>query len=153
MLTVGDGAPEFELSNQHGEPVRLSSFSGSHVIVYFFPRARTDGCTAQAVGFKETYDAFEEANAAIVGISDDPVEDLAAFADEYALPFDLLSDVGGEVSTIYDAYGEKQLFGNTFEGVYRHTYVVDPEGIIEAAYDDVDPKRHADRVLSALTGS
>ena len=150
MLDVGDEAPEFELPNQRGESVRRSDFEGQRLVVYFYPRANTEGCTAEACGFEDALSQFEDADAAVVGISDDPVADLADFADEYDLSFDLLSDEFGEVATLYDSYGEKQMFGNTFDGVFRNTYVVGPDGRIEAVYEDVSPEGHAEDVLAAL---
>ncbi|WP_255167491.1 thioredoxin-dependent thiol peroxidase [Natrononativus amylolyticus] len=150
MLTVGEEAPEFELQNQHGETVRRSDFEGQRLVVYFYPRANTEGCTIEACAFEDHRPDFEAENAAIVGISDDPVEDLAAFAEEYDLEFDLLADENGEVSTLYESYGEKQMFGNTFDGVFRNTYVVGPDGAVEAVYEGVSPEGHAEKVLEEL---
>ena len=153
MLEGGDEAPEFELPNQHGEIVRRSDFEGDRLVVYFYPRANTDGCTTEACAFQETRDEFDDHDTHVVGISDDPVEDLAAFAEEYDLEFDLLSDEFGEVATLYESYGEKQLFGNTFDGVFRNTYVVGPDGHVEAVYEDVSPEGHAEDVLAGLEDS
>ena len=153
MLDVGAEAPEFELENQHGEPVRLSDFEGRRVVLYFYPRANTAGCTTEACGFRDELSAFEAAETAIVGISDDPVSDIADFAEEYDLEFDLLSDENGEVSTLYESYGEKQMFGNTFDGVFRNTYVIDADGNVEAVYEDVSPDDHAEEVLEELDES
>ncbi|ADD03996.1 homolog to peroxiredoxin [Natrialba magadii ATCC 43099] len=152
MLDVGDDAPAFELSNQHGEAVRLADFDGQRLVIYFYPRANTEGCTTEACQFDDALAAFEDANTAVVGISDDPVSDLDSFADEYDLSFDLLSDEDGTVATQYDSYGEKQMFGNTFDGVFRNTYVVGPDGTIETVYENVSPDGHAERVLESLEG-
>ncbi|ELY97328.1 alkyl hydroperoxide reductase/ thiol specific antioxidant/ Mal allergen [Natrialba chahannaoensis JCM 10990] len=150
MLDVGENAPAFELSNQHGEPVRLSDFDGQRLVIYFYPRANTEGCTTEACQFDDALATFQDADTAVVGISDDPVSDLDSFAAEYDLSFDLLSDEDGAVATQYDSYGEKQMFGNTFDGVFRNTYVVGPDGTIEAAYENVSPDGHAERVLESL---
>ena len=150
MLDVGDEAPEFELQNQRGETVSLSQFSGQPVVVYFYPRANTEGCTVEACEFRDAKPDFEDRGVAVVGISDDPITDLEAFADEHGLNFHLLSDEAGEVATLYDSYGEKQMFGNTFDGVFRNTYVVDADGRIAARYDGVTPKGHADEILNDL---
>ncbi|RQH00346.1 peroxiredoxin [Natrarchaeobius oligotrophus] len=150
MLDVGDEAPEFELPNQHGESVRRSDFDGQRLVVYFYPRANTDGCTTEACEFDAAKPRFDDNDAAVVGISDDPVPDLESFAAEYELGFDLLSDELGEVATLYDSYGEKQLFGNTFDGVFRNTYVVGPDGRIEAVYEGVSPEGHAEEVLEGI---
>ncbi|GAB3674414.1 thioredoxin-dependent thiol peroxidase [Halopiger thermotolerans] len=150
MLDVGDEAPEFELPNQRGETVRRSDFEGRRLVLYFYPRANTEGCTTEACGFDDALAQLDELDAAVVGISDDPVDDLETFADDYDLSFDLLSDELGEVATLYDSYGEKQMFGNTFDGVFRNTYVVGPDGRIEAVFEDVSPDGHAEEVLETL---
>ena len=150
MLDVGAEAPEFELENQHGESVSLSDFEGQRVVLYFYPRANTDGCTTEACGFRDELSAFEAAETAVVGISDDPVSDLADFASEYDLEFDLLADENGEVSTLYESYGEKQMFGNTFDGVFRNTYVIDADRTVEAVYENVSPDGHAEEILEEL---
>ncbi|QSW99350.1 thioredoxin-dependent thiol peroxidase [Haloterrigena alkaliphila] len=153
MLDVGDEAPEFELPNQHGDLVRRSDFEGERLVVYFYPRANTDGCTTEACAFNDAKPDFDDRDVSIVGISDDPVADLESFADDYDLAFDLLSDEHGEVASLYDSYGEKQMFGNTFDGVFRNTYVVDPDGRIEAVYEGVTPDGHAEEVLADLEDS
>ena len=150
MLQVGDEAPEFELYNQHGETVRRSDFDGRRLVVYFYPRVNTEGCTVEAREFNEAKPAYDERDVSIVGISDDPVEDLESFADAYDLEFDLLSDELGEVSTLYESYGEKHMFGNTFHGVYRNTYVVGSDGRVEAVYENVSPEGHATEILDDL---
>ena len=151
MLSVGEQAPGFELPDQDGELVSLDEFEGQWVVVYFYPRADTPGCTTEACEFRDAWDRFQGEDVAVVGISDDPVGDLDAFAEKYDLPFPLLSDDGGEVSAQYDAYGTKNVFGNVVEGVHRRTYIVDPEGDIAAAFGRVSPDGHADEVLEALS--
>lgn len=148
MLDVGADAPEFELENQDGETVSLEEFE-KRVVVYFYPRADTPGCTTEACGFRDAWDAFEERDVAVLGISDDSIEDLADFASEYDLPFELLSDPNGEVAAAYDSYGEKTIGGNTFDGVFRNTYVVE-DGRIAAAYEGVSPEGHAEEILTDL---
>ncbi len=150
MLDVGKDAPEFELPNQHGDIVRRSDFAGERLVVYFYPRANTKGCTTEACEFDDALAAFADQDATVVGISDDPVDDLAEFASDHDLSFDLLSDDGGEVSTLYDSYGEKQMFGNTFDGVFRNTYLVGPDGTIDAVYEGVSPEGHAEAVLDEI---
>jgi peroxiredoxin Q/BCP len=149
MLDTGTHAPTFELRNQHGEWVSLDDFDG-WVVVYFYPRADTPGCTTEACGFRDSLDAFAEQGISVVGISDDPVSDLADFDEAYDLGFDLLSDESGEVAAAYDSYGEKQMFGNTFDGVFRNTYVVNPEKNIVRAYENVSPEDHAEGILLDL---
>ncbi|MEM4781823.1 MAG: peroxiredoxin [Halalkalicoccus sp.] len=147
MLEPGTDAPRFTLENQHGEPVSLDAFD--RVVVYFYPRADTPGCTTEACEFRDSWSEFEDRGIGVVGISDDPVSDLDEFATEYDLSFDLLSDPDGEVAAAYDSYGEKNMFGKTFDGVFRNTYVVD-DGEIVAAYEGVSPEGHAEEVLSEL---
>jgi peroxiredoxin Q/BCP len=149
MLETGTTAPTFELQNQHGETVSLTDFDG-WVVVYFYPRADTPGCTTEACGFRDSLDAFEERGISVVGISDDPVSDLTAFAEKHDLSFDLLSDESGEVSAAYDSYGEKNMFGKTFDGVFRNTYVVGPDGRVVRAYENVSPEDHAEGILLDL---
>jgi peroxiredoxin Q/BCP len=150
MLDEGTQAPDFELPNQDGNPVALSEFRGRHVVVYFYPRADTPGCTKEACGFRDEWHRYEDADVAVLGISDDPVEDLDDFADKYDLPFDLLSDAGGEVATTYDSYGEREIMGDVMDVTFRNTYVVGPDGDIVAAFEGVNPEDHADEVLAAI---
>jgi len=155
MLEPGDSAPAIALSDQHGDTVTVDPADARYTVVYFYPRADTPGCTAEACGFRDEWDAFEEADVAVVGISDDPVEDLQPFAEKYDLPFTLLSDPDGEVASAYDSYGEKQMFGNTFDGVFRNTYVIDDEGTVVLAYEGVSPEDHAVEIvedIAALDG-
>ena len=150
MLEPGDAAPEITLTDHRGETVTVDPAAAGHTVVYFYPRADTPGCTAEACGFRDEWDAFEDADVAVVGISDDPVADLEPFAAEYDLPFALLSDPDCAVASAYDSYGEKSMFGNTFDGVFRHTYVLDAEGTVVLAYEGVDPEDHADELLADI---
>ena len=147
MLESGTEAPTFELPNQDGEPVALPE--DGTVIVYFYPRADTPGCTTQACSFRDVWEEYERRGISVLGISDDPVEDLAAFAEKYELPIELLSDEDGAVATAYESYGEKNVFGNVVDGVFRNSYVVE-DGEIVAAYEGVDPEAHAETLLDAL---
>ena len=150
MLEPGGSAPEITLTDHRGETVTVDPAAASHTVVYFYPRADTPGCTAEACGFRDEWDAFEAADVAVVGISDDPVDDLEPFAAEYDLPFTLLSDPDGEVSSAYDSYGEKSMFGNTFDGVFRNTYVLDRGGTVVLAYEGVSPEDHAVEILDDI---
>ena len=150
MLESGDDAPTFTLRDQDDEPVDLADFEGSPVVLYFYPRADTPGCTTEACGFRDAWDEYESRNVVVLGVSDDPVSDLADFAEKYDLPFRLLSDPDGEVAAAYDSYGEKNMFGRTFDGVFRNTYVVGPDGRVAAAYPNVDPEGHAEAILADI---
>ncbi len=150
MLEPGDSAPSITLSDQRGETITVDPTDTRYTVVYFYPRADTPGCTAEACGFRDEWEAFADADVAVVGISDDPVADLEPFAAKYDLPFTLLSDPEGEVASAYDSYGEKQMFGNTFDGVFRNTYVVDADGTIVLAYEGVSPEDHATEILEDI---
>ena len=147
MLSPGDDAPTFELRDQHGETVALTEEGTA--VVYFYPRADTPGCTTEACGFRDAWDAFEERGVPVYGVSDDPVEDLSDFAEKYDLPFTLLSDPDGDVASRYDSYGEKNMFGKTFDGTFRNTFVV-RDGEVVAVFEGVSPEGHADEVLAEL---
>jgi len=149
MLSVGESAPAFSLQNQDNETVSLSDVDG-YAVVYFYPRADTPGCTTEATGFRDLFEEFQQRGITVFGVSDDPVEDLNAFAEKHDLPFDLLSDPDGEVGRAYGSYGEKNMFGRTFDGVFRNTYIVDPDGTIAAVFEGVTPEEHADEVLAEL---
>ncbi|MFC3478850.1 thioredoxin-dependent thiol peroxidase [Halobacterium litoreum] len=150
MLSEGDDAPDFELPNQDGEPVALSDYDDEYVVVYFYPRADTPGCTTEACSFRDRWSDYEEHGVTVLGVSDDSVEDLAAFKSKYDLPFDLLSDAGGEVATAYDSYGEREIAGDLLEVTFRNTFVVGPDGDVVAVFEGVDPEEHADEVLAAV---
>ncbi|MFB6271137.1 MAG: thioredoxin-dependent thiol peroxidase [Halobacterium sp.] len=150
MLAEGTQAPDFELPNQDGETVSLSEYDGQYVVVYFYPRADTPGCTKEACSFRDRWGDYEERDVPVFGISDDPVDDLKDFAEKYDLPFDLLSDADGEVASAYDSYGEREIMGDVQEVTLRNTYVVGPEGDIVAAFEGVDPEEHADEVLAVI---
>ncbi len=150
MLEPGDTAPSFELPNHDGEPVALEDFRGRRVVLYFYPRADTPGCTTEACSFRDVWSDYEDRDVAVLGVSDDPVEDLADFREKYDLPFPLLSDEDGSVSTAYDSFGEKNVFGNVVDGVFRNTYVIDAEGTVEFVYEGVDPEGHAEAILADL---
>jgi len=147
MLESGEDAPKIELQNQDGDTVSLPEEGTA--VVYFYPRADTPGCTAEACSFRDTWTEYESRGIDVFGISDDPVADLAAFRDEYNLTVELLSDPDGTVASRYDSYGEKTVFGNTVEGVFRNTYVV-RDGEIALAYEGVDPEDHAERLLADI---
>ncbi len=149
MLSVGEPAPEFSLQNQDGETVSLSDVDG-YAVIYFYPRADTPGCTTEAKSFRDQFAAFQQRGVSVFGISDDPVDDLAAFAEKHDLPFDLLSDPDGEVGRAYDSYGEKNMFGRTFDGVFRNTYIVDATGEIARTFEGVSPDEHADEICAVL---
>jgi peroxiredoxin Q/BCP len=150
MIEAGGPAPDFTLRNQDGEPVTLSSLRGRWVALYFYPKADTPGCTAQACGIRDHSADYEELDAVILGVSPDSVEDLRAFADKYGLAFTLLADAGHEVAELYGAWVEKSMGGNTWWGNERSTVLVDPDGNIARVFPKVKPAEHDELLLGAL---
>jgi thioredoxin-dependent peroxiredoxin len=150
VIDAGQPAPDFELRNQDGEPVRLSNLRGHWVAVYFYPKADTPGCTAQACGIRDHSADYEERDAMILGVSPDSVEDLRAFADKYGLAFTLLADEDHKVAEAYGAWVEKSMGGRTWWGNERSTVLVDPEGTIARVFPKVKPAEHDDLLLGAL---
>ena len=148
MLELDQLAPEFGLPDQNGNTVRLSDFEGKRVVLFFYPRAGTRGCTAEACSFRDAWDDFERNGIAVLGISNDPVEEILAFKREEDLPFTLLSDESGEVATAYESYGAVERNGETRRIAFRNTYVIDEDGYIERAYEDVSPENHAEEILA-----
>jgi thioredoxin-dependent peroxiredoxin len=150
MLAEGDIAPEFTLPDQHGEPVSLADLRGQTVVLYFYPRADTPGCTAQACGIRDREADYDAAGARVIGVSPDSVEDVAKFADKYGLEFTLLADADHAVADAYGTWMEKTSYGKTYWGVQRATFIIGPEGRIARAFPKVSPKTHDEAVLAAL---
>jgi peroxiredoxin Q/BCP len=150
MIDPGGPAPAFSLKNQDGKPVDLAELRGRWVLVYFYPKADTPGCTRQACSARDHSADYKAANAVVLGVSPDPVPDLRAFADKYGLAFTLLSDEGGEVAQRYGAWVEKHRYGRTYHGNERSSVLVDPEGNVARVFREVKPAEHDDLVLGAL---
>ena len=143
MLETGIKAPEFTLKNQDGEEVSLKDFLGKKVILYFYPKDNTPGCTTQACSFGDMYPQIREKGAVVLGVSKDSVASHKKFADKYGLPFTLLSDPELEVIQKYDVWQEKNMYGKKVMGVVRSTYLIDEEGIIKEAFTKVKPGENA----------
>ncbi|MDX1662783.1 MAG: thioredoxin-dependent thiol peroxidase [Candidatus Promineifilaceae bacterium] len=150
MPEVGQMAPDFTLVSDEGKEVSLSDLRGQRVILFFYPRAATPGCTRQACGFRDNWPQIEAAGAAIFGISPDSVETLAEWREEEKLPYPLLSDLDHEVAEQYGVWGEKKMFGRVYEGVIRSHFVVDSEGRLVDIQRDVSPEQSVTRALEAL---
>jgi peroxiredoxin Q/BCP len=150
MIEPGGDAPDFTLSDQDGEPVSLSSLRGRWVALYFYPKADTPGCTKQACGVRDHSADYEEANAVVLGISPDPVDELRNFADKYGLAFTLLSDEGHRVADAYGVWDELQFGDLKVWGNHRSTVLIDPDGQIATVFPDVKPDEHDQLVLGAL---
>lgn len=150
MLKAGDKAPEINLPDKDGTMVRLSDFKGKKVVVYFYPRDNTSGCTRQAVAFKEVYDRFKDHGIVLIGISKDSVASHQKFAAKNELPFLLLADTEHSAIQDYDVWQEKRMYGKTSMGVVRTTYVIDESGIIERVYEKAKPDRNAGEIMEYL---
>jgi thioredoxin-dependent peroxiredoxin len=152
MLEAGAGAPDFTLPDQNGEPVTLSDLRGETVVLYFYPRADTPGCTTQACGIRDRGADYDGAGARVIGVSPDEVDAVAKFAVKHGLEFTLLADADHEVAEAYGTWGEKKNYGKTYWGVQRATFIIDPEGRIAHVIPKASPKTHDDEVLAALGG-
>ena len=150
MLATGDAAPDFTLPDQNGEPTTLSSLRGRSVVLYFYPKASTPGCTTQACGVRDHLPAYEEANAVVLGVSPDPVKKVKKFHDDEGLNFTLLADEDHAVAEQYGVWAEKSMYGRTYWGVVRSTFVIDGEGVVRHVIPKVTPKTHDEQVLAAL---
>jgi thioredoxin-dependent peroxiredoxin len=150
MIDAGGPAPDFTLDDQDGNPVSLAEQRGHWTLVYFYPKADTPGCTAQACSARDHSADYEAANAVVLGVSPDPVTDLRKFADKYGLAFTLLSDEGGKVAQQYGTWVEKNRYGRTYFGNERSSVLVDPEGNIARVFPKVKPAEHDELVLGAL---
>jgi thioredoxin-dependent peroxiredoxin len=150
VIETGDVAPDFTLPDQHGRPVSLSSLRGRTVVLYFYPKADTPGCTTQACGVRDRRPEYEHAGAVVLGVSPDPVAPIAAFDEKYGLGFPLLSDEDHAVAQAYGVWVEKSMYGRRFMGNERTTFVIGPDGIIREVFRKVKPAEHDDLVLGAL---
>lgn len=150
MLTVGMKAPNFTLNDQNGSAVTLSDFLGKKVVLYFYPRDNTPGCTRQACAFAGAYQAFRDKNVEVIGISKDSVSSHVKFAEKYDLPFVLLSDPELSAIQAYGVWQEKKLYGKLSFGVVRTTFVIDENGTIERVMPKVKPDTNAAEILEAL---
>ena len=150
MLEEGEKAPDFGLPDQNGELVRLSGLRGETVVLYFYPRADTPGCTTQACGVRDRGADYAAAGARVIGISPDEVEAVDKFAGKYDLDFTLLADADHSVAETYGTWVEKSMYGKKYMGVQRATFIVGPDGRIAKVFPKVSPKTHDELVLKAL---
>jgi peroxiredoxin Q/BCP len=150
MLEPGSPAPDFTLENQAGEPVSLADRRGHWVVLYFYPKADTPGCTKQACGVRDRAGEYARADAVVFGVSPDPVAKLAKFADKYGLAFTLLADVDHAVAESYGVWVEKSMYGRTYWGNSRTTFIIDRDGVVAHVIAKVTPATHDDEVLAAL---
>ena len=153
MINEGDQAPDFTLQSDAGTNVTLSSLRGHPVVLYFYPKDDTPGCTAQACGIRDAYGEFQRAGAVVLGVSPDDESSHVKFREKYELPFTLLADTDHSVSEQYGVWGEKKFAGKRYMGVKRSTFVIDADGTVKTVMHDVKPATHADDVLAALANS
>jgi len=149
-LTVGDKAPDFTLPTDEGRTLSLHSLQGKKVILYFYPKDNTPGCTREACDFRDSFAQLSNENVVVLGVSKDSVEKHQKFKEKYALPYFLLADVNGDVCEKYDIINKKSLFGNTFLGIQRSTFLIDEQGIIRAVWRKVKVNGHIKQVLDEL---
>lgn len=146
----GNPAPEFELLDENEQPVRLSHFRGKQVVLYFYPKDDTPGCTKEACGFRDDYAVYRENGIIILGVSPDSPRSHAKFKEKYQLPFSLLSDPNKEVIRAYGVWGKKKFMGREYEGVLRTTFLIDGDGRIVKVFENVKPEGHSAEILSAF---
>ena len=150
MVEEGKPAPDFELPTDTGETVKLSDLRGKQVVLYFYPKDDTPGCTTQACGIRDAWSEFEQAGAVVLGVSPDGVDSHGKFRQKYSLPFSLLADEDHHVADAYGVWGEKTYMGRTYLGVDRSTFVIDTDGTVKKIFHKVKPATHADDVLAVL---
>jgi peroxiredoxin Q/BCP len=150
MLSSGDPAPDFELPDQGGDPVRLSDLKGQTVVLYFYPKADTPGCTTQACGVRDRRAEYEAAGAVVLGVSPDPVKRVKKFHEGQGLNFTLLADEDHAVCEAYGVWVEKSMYGRTYMGAERSTFVIGPDGVVADVLRKVKPGEHDSLVLAAL---
>jgi thioredoxin-dependent peroxiredoxin len=150
MIKPGDMAPDFTLPDQNGDPVSLSGLRGRPVVLYFYPKADTPGCTVQACGVRDHHADYEQAGAVVLGVSADPIKRIANFAGKYTLGFPLLSDEDHAVAEAYGVWVEKSMYGRTYMGMERTTFVISPEGVVTEVFRKVKPAEHDELVLASL---
>ena len=153
VVSEGEPAPDFTATTDAGERVSLADLRGKPVVLYFYPRDDTPGCTVQACGIRDAYGEFERAGAVVLGVSPDGEKQHLKFKEKYDLPFTLLADPEHEIAERYGTWGEKKYKGKTYWGVSRTTFLVAPDGTVAKVMHDVDPDTHADDVLAALASA
>lgn len=150
MLKEGDKAPAFSLQDQNGKTHKLSDYKGEKLVIYFYPRDNTPGCTTEACSFRDDFKDYKKNKINIIGISKDSVKSHKSFEEKYELPFTLLSDESTKVIEAYGAWKEKSMYGKTFLGINRITYIIDEKGKVMKAYPKVKVKEHAKEILEFI---
>ncbi|HEY9623432.1 MAG TPA: thioredoxin-dependent thiol peroxidase [Crinalium sp.] len=149
-LKPGDPAPDFSLPDGNGNTVKLADFRGKWVVLYFYPRDNTPGCTTEACNFRDAYADYQTKDVVILGVSTDDAKSHTKFSTKYNLPFTLLTDADGTISTAYESYGLKKFMGKEYMGISRNTFLIDPDGKIAKVYLKVKPDNHSVQILTDL---
>lgn len=149
-LEEGTQAPDFTLPDENGKDHSLSDYRGKHVLLYFYPKDDTPGCTTEACNFRDDYSQYQDAAVTILGVSPDTPASHLKFKEKYQLPFTLLADVDHEICELYGVWGPKKNFGKEYDGVHRTTYLIDPQGVIQQVFKKVSPAKHSAEVLALL---
>lgn len=147
-IKIGEVAPNFTLENQDGENVSLSDYKGQNIILYFYPKDMTPGCTTQACDFRDNYEQFKALDTVVLGVSPDPIERHTKFIAKHDLPFPLLADIENEVAVLYDTWKLKKMFGKEFYGIERSTFIIDKSGVLQKEYRKVKVKDHIEETLN-----
>ena len=150
MLKAGDPAPDFEAVLDNGETVSLSQFKGKNVVLYFYPKDNTPGCTREACDFRDNISSLEEKNTVVLGVSPDSVKSHQKFKDKFDLPFPLISDEAKDVAQAFGVWREKKMYGKTRMGIVRSTFIIGPDGLISKAYDSVKVAGHIEDIIASL---
>ena len=152
VIKAGIPAPEFSLPDENEQIHNLADYQGQTVLLYFYPKDDTPGCTTEACNFRDDYSAYQEAGVVILGVSPDPPGKHTKFIAKYELPFTLLSDIDHQVCDLYGVWGPKKFMGREYEGVHRTTFLIGPDGIIQQVFEKVKPAQHSAEILSILQG-
>jgi peroxiredoxin Q/BCP len=150
VLEAGTKAPEFELTDSQGNLRKLTDYAGQTIVVYFYPKDDTPGCTKEACSFRDSYQEFKQAGVEVIGISPDNEKSHTKFIDKYELPFVLLSDPEHEVCEAFGVWGLKKYMGREYNGVFRTTFIIGPDGVIKRVFENVKPAEHSQEVLEAV---
>jgi len=150
VLSIGQQAPEFELTDNEGNPHKLADYRGQTIVVYFYPKDDTPGCTKEACSFRDTYADFRQAGVEIIGISPDNEKSHSRFIQKFELPFTLLSDPDHQVCEAFGVWGLKKYMGREYQGVHRTTFIIDPDGVIKRVFENVKPADHSQEVLAEV---
>lgn len=147
---IGDKAPDFKAVDQDGQPIKLTDFKGKRLILYFYPKDNTSGCTAEACSLRDGYEELNRLGCEVVGVSPDSEKSHRGFIQKYSLPFRLLADTDKQVAKAYGVWGEKKMYGKAYMGILRTTFVIDANGVITHIFDKVDTKDHVNQILNEL---